>query len=268
MGDRARVLGSEREPARPLRRVVVPPARLDRELRPRRRLAHLRQRDPAAPGVVVRRPGRRALADRPGGPRGALRGGRARARGDAVPVGRHHAQDPPLPRGGGRHRPRLAGGEPRRQLRGVAGRRARGRRRAHRPAHAARDAAQHVPALRRVRRGLQLRREEHARPHVPHARPSRGRRHPHPLRRRRDRAGGWRGRQRGLDRALPRARRRAHRASHRARRGPVPARGRGRPRDPRAPARSAPSCCCAATRTACRASARASARASPPTATS
>ena len=109
VGDRARVLGSEREPARPLRRLVVPPARLDRELRPRRRLAHLRQRDPAAPGVVVRRPGRRALADRPGGPGGALRGGRARARGDAVPVGRHHAQDPPLPRGGGRHRPRAGG---------------------------------------------------------------------------------------------------------------------------------------------------------------
>ena len=125
VGDRARVLGSEREPARPLRRVVVPPARLDRELRPRRRVAHLRERHPAAPGVVVRRPGRRALADRPGGPRGALRGGRVRARRDAVPLGR------PRPRSAASARRRtrrhgLAGGQPRRQLRGVARRRARG----------------------------------------------------------------------------------------------------------------------------------------------
>ena len=195
---RARVLGPERGPARPLRRVVVPPARLDRELRPRRRLAHLRQRDPAPPGVRGS-PTRATSAGR-----SARRTSRSTTRRSSASSGRRRTRGPtPRRRRAASARRRTAPAcgwrevEPRRQLRRRAGRRARGR--------ASRSTGPRT--LHGMQRSTCRRCGEcdvgcnfgakntldHTYLTRAHAR---GRRHPHAVRRRRDRAGRRRRRQR------------------------------------------------------------------------
>ena len=93
----AQLLGSERGPARALRRLVVPRARRHRRERARRRLAALVERRPAQGPLDVRQGRGRVLARRLRRPRAALRAARADAEGHAVSLRpravRPHLQD-------------------------------------------------------------------------------------------------------------------------------------------------------------------------------
>ncbi len=126
----------------------------------------------------------------------------------------------------------------------------------------ARARPRHVPAVRRVRRRLQLRRQEHARLQLPHARQAPRRRDPHAGRRAHDRAARGRRLPGRLRAARPPGRRcRGERAP-----GPADA-AHVRPPGPERRARSARPTCCCATAARSRGSAASSARASAATAT-
>ena len=221
--DTARVLGSDQGAVRAVRLLVVQGDRRPGVQRPGRRLADLRQRAAAQGRALVRarrrghgrRRARGVLAGHPRAARPALRPGRGDDRPAVLSVRpRALLEDPEDARvRGGRRRqrpggvPAPAGGHLRQR------RRRPGARRAHPRAapQPARAHALHLPALRRVRRGLQLRRQEHARLQLPHRGGAGRRRAAHPCRRALARPAARRRVGRALRRLLVDVRRRRHR---------------------------------------------------------
>src|SRR3954463_12527594 len=192
-GAHRRVLAPARRAARTVGHVELPRPRRDRVERPRRRLADLRERRAAQGRGHVRRRRARELARVVRGPRAALRDGRGDAGRRAIPgrprAVRLDAEDERRARRGAAYRARGVPPEHRRELRA---RRRPARHAAAGRAERARRAAVLVPALRRVHRRLPVRREEHARLHLPQRRAGGGRDDPLLLRGDADRPAGRR----------------------------------------------------------------------------
>ena len=182
--------------------LVLPRHRRAGVRRPRRRLAHLRQRVHPQGRELVRAGGPqrrrlRVLARQPQRARPALRPRRADDRAAGVPARPRavqvDAEDERLQRG--RRGPSEAGLVPaqaRRHVRQRGPRPGAGRGDRGGDPEPARAHAHDLPARRGVRRRLQLRRQEHARLQLPHAREAPRRGDPHAGRRAPDRAAAGR----------------------------------------------------------------------------